>query len=216
MASNALPMESDSDLRSPAGGADEGAERLRACLALVASQGDRQAFRELYEHFEPHLRGFAWKVSALEHPDAFAEELVQETMLKVWTRAASFDSKLSSVGTWVFTIARNTRIDLLRKRARHVINRVELPDEDAALGADDIWFVDTNSDMFNQLAQQRSRRQIREALKALPPEQAGILHKVYMEDKSHAEVASELALPLGTVKSRVRLALNKLRLLVDR
>lgn len=215
MTGNAVPMDSDSDPRS-ANGADDSAERLHACLGRVSAHGDREAFRKLYEHFEPLLRGFAWKAAALEHPEAFADELVQETMLKVWTRAGAFDPRLSSVGTWVFTIARNARIDLLRKRARHVINSVPLHDEDGALAADDIWFVDANSDMFNQLAQQRSRRQLREALQALPPEQAGILQKVYMEDKSHAEVASELALPLGTVKSRVRLALSKLKLLVDR
>lgn len=214
MTGNAVPMESDSDPRSAS--ADEGAERLCASLRRVSEQGDREAFRELYEHFEPLLRGFAWKAAALEHPEAFAEELVQETMLKVWSRAAAFDPRLSSVGTWVFTIARNARIDLLRKRARHVINSVPLHDEDGALVADDIWFVDANSDVFNQLAQQRSRRQLREALQTLPPEQADILQKVYMEDKSHAEVASELALPLGTVKSRVRLALSKLKLVVDR
>ncbi len=216
MASNAVLMDSDSDLRSPGGGADAGAEHLRACLARVAADGDRRAFRDLYEHFEPLVRGFAWKAASLEHPEAFADELVQETMLKIWTRAASFDPRLSGVGTWVFTIARNARIDLLRKRARHVINTVSLDDDAGALAADDIWFVDGDSDLFNQLAQQRSGLQIREALHTLPPEQSEILYKIYMEDKSHAEVASELALPLGTVKSRVRLALSKLKLVVDR
>ena len=110
------------------------------------------------------------------------------------------------------------RIDLLRKLARHLVNSVSLhgEDEDGDLDMDDIWFVDENSDVFNHVAQQRSRRQIQESLLTLPEEQAFILRKVYMEDKSHAEVAQELSLPLGTVKSRVRLALNKLKLLVDR
>jgi RNA polymerase sigma-70 factor (ECF subfamily) len=209
-------MDSDTEARGSDAAADSGAAKWSACLARVAGDGDRQAFRELYDHFSPLIRAFAWKVSSLDHPDQFADELVQETMLKVWTGAVSFNPKLASPGTWVFTLARNMRIDLLRRRARHVVNSVSLQDEDSGLDMEDIWFVDTGSDLFNQLAQQRSRRQIREALQTLPPEQAGILQKVYMEDKSHAEVAAELALPLGTVKSRVRLALNKLKLVVDR
>jgi RNA polymerase sigma factor (sigma-70 family) len=216
MASNAIPMESDTEFRSANGTANDGAERLCASLERVAAHGDRQAFREIYEHFAPLVRGFAWKAGGLDHPEQFADELVQETLLKVWTRAASFDPKLSSVGTWVFSIARNTRIDLLRRRAKHVVNSVSLHAEDGSLDVEDIWFVDTGSDLFNQLAQQRSRHQIREALQTLPQEQAWILQKVYLEDKSHAAVAQELALPLGTVKSRVRLALNKLKLVVDR
>ena len=147
-----------------------------------------------------------------------AKELVQETMLKVWTRASTFDSRLASPGTWVFTIARNMRIDLLRKSARHVVNAVSLQqdEDDNKLDLEDIWFEDENSDVFDIIAEQRRSKLIQESLRTLPEEQAEILRKVYLEDKSHTEVAEELQLPLGTVKSRVRLALNKLKLLVDR
>jgi RNA polymerase sigma factor (sigma-70 family) len=188
------------------------------CVARVASHQDRAAFRELYEHFSPLIRSFAFKVPGLEQAEVFAEDLVQETMLKVWTRAATFDPRLASPGTWVFTIARNMRIDLLRKQARHVVNTVSIhaDDDDGAMDMEDIWFEDENSDVFNLLAQQRSSRMIHASLTTLPPEQAFILQKVYLEDKSHSEVAEELQLPLGTVKSRVRLALNKLKLIVDR
>lgn len=189
-----------------------------ACLERVARDRDRLAFRELFDHFAPMVKSFAYKVPSLEQPDQFAEDLLQETMLKVWTKAASFDPKLASPSTWIFTVARNMRIDLLRKQARHVVNTVSMyaEDEDGEVDLEDIWFEDENSDVFNLLAQQRSRRQIHESLKTLPPEQAYVLEKVYMEDKSHSEVAEELALPLGTVKSRVRLALSKLKLIVDR
>ncbi len=117
MASNAVSMESDTEAGATRANADEAADQWCACLLRVAAHGDRQAFRELYDHFAPLIRGFAWKAAALEHPEQFADELVQETLLKVWTRAASFDPKLASPGTWVFTLARNTRIDLLRRRA---------------------------------------------------------------------------------------------------
>lgn len=218
MSSIALIMDSHSDTEAPDANSDEGNVHWVDCLNRVARQGDRLAFRELFNHFAPLIRAFAYKVHSLDHPDQFADELVQETLLKVWTRAATFDPKLASPSTWIFTIARNMRIDLLRKLARHVVNTVSLhgEDEDGELDMEDIWFVDETSDVFNHLAQQRSRRQIQESLLTLPEEQAFILRKVYMEDKSHAEVAQELDLPLGTVKSRVRLALNKLKLIVDR
>jgi len=210
---------SDTDLEAaPESALEEKTARWVNCLERVAVHKDRQAFRELFEHFAPLVRSFAWKIPSLEQPDTFAEELVQETMLKVWTRAATFDPRLASPGTWVFTIARNMRIDLLRKQARHVVNTVSLHRDDGDDGPDmdDIWFEDENSDVFNHIAQQRSSKMIHEALRTLPTEQAFILQKVYLEDKSHSEVAEELNLPLGTVKSRVRLALNKLKLVVDR
>lgn len=212
-------MDHEIDSQDPAIAADAKAQYWTQCLQRVAGERDTAAFREVFDHFSPMVKAFAYKVPSLEHPDAFAEELLQETMLKVWTRAASFDSKLASPSTWIFTIARNMRIDLLRKQARHVVNTVSLSqegDEDDDVDLEAIWFEDENSDVFNQLAQQRSRRQIHESLKTLPFEQTEVLAKVYLEDKSHAEVAEELQLPLGTVKSRVRLALNKLKLVVDR
>jgi RNA polymerase sigma factor (sigma-70 family) len=197
---------------------DERAQYWVLCLQRVALQQDRAAFRELFEHFAPMVKAFAYKVPSLDQADSFAEELLQETMFKVWNKAPSFDAKLASPSTWIFTIARNMRIDLLRKQARHVVNAVSLSqdDDDGDINLEDIWFEDENSDVFNALALQRSRKQIHEALLTLPGEQAFVLEKVYLEDKSHAEVAAELALPLGTVKSRVRLALNKLKLIVDR
>jgi RNA polymerase sigma-70 factor (ECF subfamily) len=211
-------MDFDSDSQDTATLTDDRVQHWIACVQKVAEKQDNAAFRELFDHFSPMVKSFAWKVPSLDHPDTFAEELLQETMLKVWTKAASFDPKLASPSTWIFTIARNMRIDLLRKQARHVVNSVSLyqDDEDGELDLEDIWFEDENSDVFNLLAQQRSRRQIHESLKLLPAEQTEVLVKVYLEDKSHAEVAAELKLPLGTVKSRVRLALNKLKLVVDR
>jgi RNA polymerase sigma-70 factor, ECF subfamily len=188
------------------------------CLQRIARCQDRGSFRQVYEHFAPLIKSYAYKVPGLEQTEVFAEELIQETMLKVWTKAGSFDPRIASPATWVFTIARNMRIDLLRKSARHVVNTVSLhPDEDDnTLELDDIWFEDELSDVFNIVSQQSTEKLIHESLGTLPEDQAEILRKVYMEDKSHTEVAEELQLPLGTVKSRVRLALNKLKLFVDR
>jgi RNA polymerase sigma-70 factor (ECF subfamily) len=188
------------------------------CIARVAEHQDREAFHQLFRHFAPLIKSFAYKVPGLEQADVFSEELVQETMLKVWTRASTFDANLASPSTWIFTIARNMRVDMLRKIGRHVVNTVSIhsDNDDDDLDMEDLWFEDENSDVFNQLVQQRTRTMIRESLLQLPKEQAFILKKVYLEDKSHSEVAAELDLPLGTVKSRVRLAMTKMKLILDR
>jgi RNA polymerase sigma-70 factor, ECF subfamily len=199
-------------------GSDADAAHWVACIEQVAKAQDPQAFRDLFKRFAPMVKAYAYKVPSLLQVDQFAEELVQETMLRVWTRAGSFDAALASPGTWIFTIARNLRIDMLRRQGRHVVNRVSLSeDEDESeIDLEDIWFEDENSDVFNQLALQRNRQQIHQSLATLPPEQLQVLTKVYLEDKSHVEVSAELGLPLGTVKSRVRLALAKLKLMIDR
>jgi RNA polymerase sigma-70 factor, ECF subfamily len=211
-------MDYEHDEPDSANSANERVLHWVACLQKVATAQDAQAFRELFDHFAPMIKSFAYKIPSLEQPDTFAGELLQETMLKVWTKAASFDARLASPGTWIFTIARNMRIDLLRKQARHVVNTVSLHHDegDDEISLEDIWFEDTTDGLIDQLAQQRSRKQLHESLRNLPPEQSTVLTKVYLEDKSHAEVAIELNLPLGTVKSRVRLALNKLKLVIDR
>lgn len=211
-------METDSEVPTRDDTQEQGAQ-WSDCLQRIAHDGDLEAYRSLFGHFAPLIKAFACRVPSLQEPETFAEDLVQETMLKVWTRAATFDPTLASPSTWIFTIARNMRIDLLRKQARHAVNTVSMhmeDDEDGELDLEDIWFEDDSGDVFNQLVQERNRQQIHESLRSLPVEQADILRRVYLEDKSHAEVALELELPLGTVKSRVRLALNKLRLLVDR
>lgn len=185
-------------------------------LRRVATQADRDAFRCLFDRFAPQIKAFASRQPGNELADNLAEELVQETMIKVWQKAASFDPARASASTWIFTIARNTRIDLLRKNARHQVNRVNPAQEDDSLEVEDIWVDSESEDVFNQLARQRSSEQLHDSLQELPEEQRFILQKVYLEDKSHSEIAEELQLPLGTVKSRVRLALSKLRLSVDR
>jgi RNA polymerase sigma-70 factor (ECF subfamily) len=186
------------------------------CLEKIASKGDREAFRLLFNKFSPLIKAFAIRLSSGTKSENLAEELVQETMLKVWQKAGSFNSEKANASTWIFTIARNTRIDLLRKKARHQNNRVANDHSEEGFDVEDIWIEDENEDVFNQIAKQRSIKSLHDTLQELPEEQSFILKKVYLEDKSHSEIAQELDLPLGTVKSRVRLALNKLRLTVDR
>lgn len=189
-------------------------------LLLKVAEHDRAAFEQLFVKFSPLIKAFANKQAGADKGVNMSEELVQETMVKVWQKAPSFNPEKASASTWIFTIARNTRIDLLRKNARHFVNKAtSIPgndQQDDGFDVDDIWIENEDEDIFNQLVKQRNSEALHEAMKALPEEQSFILKKVYLEDKSHSEIAKELQMPLGTVKSRVRLALNKLSLSVDR
>lgn len=175
------------------------------CLQQVAESQDREAFSRLFSHFAPLIKAFAINGSALAA--AHADELVQEVMIKVWQKAKAFNPQKAAASTWIYTIARNCRTDMYRR-----LQKFETP-----ISADDIWpDMDESEELFAAVQQKRDEVRVREMLEGLPHEQAQILVKVYMEGKSHSEVAEELDLPLGTVKSRVRLAMKKLQLVAER
>jgi RNA polymerase sigma-70 factor (ECF subfamily) len=168
-----------------------------ALIEAIARQRDRAAFADLFGYFAPRVK--AWMLRAGSNPTA-AEELAQETMLAVWQKASLFDSTRAGASTWIFTIARNLRIDALR-RERHPSELMSDPAEEPDSPA--------QADRVFAISQQQTR--IRSALSLLPPEQADVIRKAFFEDKVHAEIEKELGIPLGTVKSRLRLAMNRLR-----
>jgi RNA polymerase sigma-70 factor (ECF subfamily) len=129
-------------------------------------------------------------------------------MIKVWNKAHSYKPEMAAVSTWIFTLARNARIDHMRRNGRFStdIDPTELFNN----------IEDDSPDQFQQAQQQRTEAKIHQSLKELPIEQSQVLAKVYLEGKTHQETSAELGLPLGTVKSRVRLALQKLELLLKR
>ena len=174
------------------------------CLQTVAQTQDKQEFAKLFKHFAPLIKAFALNGSALAA--AHAEELVQEVMIKVWQKATAYNPHKAAASTWIYTIARNCRTDMYRRLQKF----------DTPISADDIWPEGESDEMFIAVQQKRDATRIREMLQDLPHEQCQILMKVYMEGKSHSEVAEELDLPLGTVKSRVRLAMKKLQLTAER
>lgn len=174
------------------------------CLTLIAANEDRAAFTRLFRHFAPLVKAFALSGSSLSA--THADELVQEVMLKVWQKARAFDPEKAAASTWVYTIARNCRTDMFRRLQKF----------DTPLAADDFTPDQEPSEPFAMLQSRRSRDKVHALMGTLPPDQAQILAKVYMEGKSHAEAAAELDLPLGTVKSRVRLAIQKLQIQIDR
>ncbi len=173
-------------------------------LEQVGRDQDREAFRQLFEHFGPQIKYYALSNGMVSQ----AEELVQEVMISVWRRACLYDWRKAAASTWIFTIARNQRIDMLRKGQRL---RAE-----TQLETEDLWQIpgDNEEEPVTSLHRIMTERRVRESLSHLPEEQVTVLAKVYMEHKSHQMVADELGIPLGTVKSRVRLALNKLKVIL--
>ncbi len=173
----------------------DGEDSDAAALIQAVAQGDRSAFATLFAHYAPRIKAFLMRrgSAALD-----AEELAQEAMLAVWRKAGQFDPTRATAAAWVFTIARHLRID------RHRRDR-PAPEPDPALAPDPPASADTLLG-----AAERSLR-VREAIATLPADQAEALRLAFFDERSHAEMETILGIPLGTVKSRLRLAMGRLR-----
>jgi RNA polymerase sigma-70 factor (ECF subfamily) len=176
-------------------------EHYADLLESVAASQDTKAFQGLFEHFGPLIKAFAISSNLHAQGDHLPEELVQEVMLTIWRKSAQFDRRKAAPSTWIFTIARNQRIDMLRKLSKYQQD----------IDADDVWELESDTDLFSEVRENRIQSHVGRELQNLPQEQKQIIAKVFLEDKSHQEVADELNIPLGTVKSRVRLAMKKLK-----
>lgn len=179
--------------------AEQRRQEQRRDIQAVAASGDRAAFARLYGYFAPRLKSYFIRLGTA---DAQAEDLAQEAMLTLWRKAALFDPAKAEAATWVFTIARNLRVDQLRR---------DRPEADPAV-------LDTLEDdtpaADARLAESQRERSVRAALAALPPDQAEVMRLSFFEDHPHADIAGRLGIPLGTVKSRLRLAMTKVRSLL--
>lgn len=169
---------------------------LAGFIVRIAERGDREAFAGLFSHFAPRVKSYLMRLGA---PPEAAEELAQETLLTVWRRAASYDPARAAASTWIFTIARNLRIDLARRDAR------------AAQPEDPSAFTPAPALPDTLLSATEDEARIGAALADLPKEQAQVITLAFFADKPHSEIAAELGIPLGTVKSRLRLAMARLR-----
>ena len=166
-----------------------------ACVKRIQEQQDRAAFVELFRHFAPRVKAFLIK-SGCEV--GMAEECAQEVMATLWRKAHLFDPSRASVATWIFTIARNKRIDMLRKQRR--------PEPEEVL-----WGPESEPDAADIVELQQENKRLARAIAGLPDKQKELIEKAYYKDLSHSEIAAETGLPLGTIKSRIRLALEKMR-----
>jgi RNA polymerase sigma-70 factor, ECF subfamily len=187
----------------PAG--PEIANEMSAYLQTVASERCQRSFAKIFHYFAPRVRSYALKQMKNE---AQAMELVQETLANVWQKAHLFNAEKGSPSTWIFTIARNIRYDMLRKQR----NRKE------DICSEDMWPVlceQTASSAEVSLDHQVTLEQVGQLFTELPHKQKIVIEAIYIEGKSQQEVADELGIPLGTVKSRTRLALQRLREMLE-
>ncbi len=173
---------------------------LAAAILAIAERHDRQAFATLFNHFAPRVKSYLLRLGA--QPE-MAEELAQETLLTVWRRAGAYNPAVAAASTWIFTIARNLRIDMARRAAR--ATQLQDPLEELA--------PEAAPDEALSAVQDEGR--IRRAMATLPADQAKVINLAFFADKPHSEIALDLGLPLGTVKSRLRLAMARLRVLLD-
>lgn len=171
-------------------------------IAAVARE-DRAAFATLFTHFAPRVKAFLMRSGASE---TVADEVAQETLLAVWRKAAQFDPQTTGAAAWIFTIARNLRIDALRRQSRGVA-------EAAAVDLD--AFEDERPPPDAALATAQAEQRVRSALSKLSDDQVRVVELSFFEDRAHGEIAQLLKIPLGTVKSRLRLAMGRLRALLD-
>jgi RNA polymerase sigma-70 factor (ECF subfamily) len=172
-------------------------EQLAGWLGQVASDRDRRAFEQLFEHFAPRLKSYMIRLGA----DAvLAEDLAQETMVKVWHKATLYDRSKAGASVWIFRIARNLRIDKLRRQRFH---EVELDTDEIARQG---HFLDSAA-----TTERLDADRLPELIQELPAEQLEVVRLAFFEGLTHSEICQQLELPLGTVKSRLRLAFAKLR-----
>lgn len=172
-------------------------------IGRIAAHGDRDAFRLLFEHFAPRVKGLMLKAGASGEE---AEEIAQDTLLAVWRKAAQFDPASAGAPAWIFTIARNLRIDAVRRSARA---GVVVPDAELE------YFADPADSQETQIVKRTETARIAFAISRLSREQSAAIQMSFIEDRPHSEISEALRIPLGTVKSRIRLAVNRLKDLLE-
>jgi RNA polymerase sigma-70 factor (ECF subfamily) len=178
---------------------DETADPAR-WIAAIAANGDRRAFAALFQFYAPRIKTLLIRAGAGAE---LADDIAQEALLTIWRKAAQFDPQRASASAWIYAIARNLRIDKLRQDKRAALfglytsSETEEPER-----PDDL------------LESRQSAQRVRAAFGALPPEQMQVIELSFVEGRAHADIAMQLNLPLGTVKSRLRLAMTRLRQLL--
>lgn len=180
----------------------DGKPDLRELLRAVGENRDVAAYEVLFRHFAPRVKSYMIRLAG---DGQQAEELMQETMIAVWNKADQFDPSRGAVSTWIFTIARNLRVDAFRRG-----RRPDFDPHDPAFIPEDVLPADVEVEV------RQASEQLHSALATLPEEQLTLLKLSFFQDNSHSEIAAGLNLPLGTVKSRMRLAFARLRAALEK
>lgn len=176
--------------------ADEN-KKMATLIVLVAENRDRTAFMQIYSHFAPRVKGFLVSRGLTSHA---ADDVLQEVMLAIWNKAQSYNPNKAAISTWIFTIARYKYIDRLRRESRHQTDSddLDLKPSDAPIADDDVL-------------QDQRQNAVQAAIASLPADQQSVIFLSFIKGLAHSEIAEQLGLPLGTVKSRIRRAFARLR-----
>ena len=192
-------VRTDQDLRQSTETSESspgiGVSEQTTWMIAIRDQRSKADFGKLFDYFAPRLKGVICR-SGVSH--AQAEDIVQDVMLTVWNKAAQFDPERAQVAAWIYQIARNRQIDILRRVNRPVPEELQLPEE-------------TTTDAAQIIALDQEVRALRDALGSLKPAQRQMVEQAYLGELTHAEIREKTGLPLGTIKSRIRLGLEKLR-----
>ena len=165
-------------------------------MLAIRDHRDKRAFGQLFDHFAPRLKGFVIRSGA---PAAQAEDIVQDVMMSVWRKAHLFDPERAQVSSWIYQIARNRQIDIVRKEGRPMPEALKAEKDETEPDAGQVLALEQETDV------------LREALSRLNPDQRDMIEKAYLGELSHSDIAEATGLPLGTIKSRIRLGLDRLR-----
>ena len=175
--------------------AESALSRPTLWMLAVRDERDKAAFEKLFDHFAPRLKSFIMRTGM---PSAQAEDVVQEVMLTVWRKAAQYDPHRAQVSAWIYQIARNRQIDILRKENRPV------PEELTEVR-------EQEPDVDHIMTLEQEAKELKQALNQLKGDQREMVEKAYLGELSHSEISQQTGLPLGTIKSRIRLGLERLR-----
>src|ERR1700749_2962113 len=170
-----------------------------ACVVAIARAQDREAFAALFAHFAPRLKGYFMRLGMSA---GGAEDLAQDTMLAVWNKAGYFDPERAAASTWIFTMARNLRTDFRRRKRDPKVLAEALDHDHEPMPSDRVLTIERET-------------RVRAALEQISADQAQVIRLSFFEDRPQSQIAQVLGIPLGTVKSRVRLAMSRLRALVE-
>jgi len=165
------------------------------CLLRVRDTQDQAGFVQLFNHFAPRVKSYLMKAGGSE---TLAEEATQEALATVWQKASLFNPAQASASTWIFTIARNKNIDAIRKQKRPEPEELD-------------WIAEKEDDASIALETSQEESGLRLAVSKLPEAQRTLIERAFYGEMSHSEIAAETQIPLGTIKSRIRLALERIR-----
>lgn len=198
---SAVPAQARGRIVTDKNHASPSSEEIGARIVAIAAAADMVAFEALFREFSPRIRAYLIKMT---RDVQASEDLMQETMLAIWRKAGQYDPARGPASAWIYTIARNIWIDSWRRQRRPAID----PD-DPALSAE------PEPDAPKRMEVQQDREAVLRAMEKLPPEQVDIIRLSFFEEASHSTIAARLGLPIGTVKSRIRLAFARLRAALD-